>query len=478
MAAASLLVALAALAPAAQAGGPELLVGAAEDVFQQESLLLAKEKLDLARFAGLGAIRLTTVWAPGQTKPTPEQLQRLRNATGAAALSGVRAYLVVTHAGSKTTPLTPKARTEFALFAASVARELPSIRNIIVGNEPNLNGFWMPQFNRDGSDAAAPAYGLLLARVYDALKAVSPNITVLGGSLSPRGGDDPLAPRQTHSPTRFIRDLGTAYRASKRRRPLMDELAFHPYQNNSSLPPSVAHPRTRTIAIADYDKLVRLLGEAFDGTPQRGTSLPIVYDEFGVESTIPGPRTQLYSGKEPTTTKPVDEATQAIYYRQAIQLAFCQPTVKGIFVFHTHDETDLDRWQSGLYYADGFPKPAVEAVRRTARSVRGGTAARCPGLELKLKARARFPRGAALTRRLAVGLTCKLDCKYEARVERLPEFAAVLFRRGRAVAQTPARVLLPDRLLTPGRYRFRLWLTASLNPGLPTMLLSRPFDVR
>ena len=35
---------------------------------------------------------------------------------------------------------------------------------MIVGNEPNLNRYWLPQFNDDGIDAAAPAYETLLAR--------------------------------------------------------------------------------------------------------------------------------------------------------------------------------------------------------------------------------------------------------------------------------------------------------------------------
>ena len=67
----------------------------------------------------------------------------------------------------------------------------------------------------------------------------------------------------------------------------MDGLAIHPYGDNSSQgPKDSAHPNSTTIGIADYPKLVRLLGESFDGTPQRGTSLPILYDEYGVETQI------------------------------------------------------------------------------------------------------------------------------------------------------------------------------------------------
>ena len=78
----------------------------------------------------------------------------------------------------------------------------------MVGNEPNLNRFWMPQYGPDGADVAAPAYESLLARTYDAVKTVDPQITVIGGAVSPRGVDKPNTGRDTHSPVTFIPDLG------------------------------------------------------------------------------------------------------------------------------------------------------------------------------------------------------------------------------------------------------------------------------
>ena len=59
---------------------------------------------------------------------------------------------------------------------ASLARKVPWIQDFIIGNEPNLNLFWMPQFTAKGGNAAAIAYERLLATSYDALKAVSPEI--------------------------------------------------------------------------------------------------------------------------------------------------------------------------------------------------------------------------------------------------------------------------------------------------------------
>jgi hypothetical protein len=157
----------------------------------------------------------------------------------------------------------------------------------------------------------------------------------------------------------------------------MDAFALHPYEDNSSIPPSFAHPHSTTISLADYPKLVTLLGQAFDGTAQLGSTLPIVYDEFGVQSQIPAAKARVYQGAESPTARPVSEATQAEYYAEALALAACQPTVAAILIFHVSDEPQLDRWQSGLYYADDTPKSSQPVVERAIASVRGGGVRAC-----------------------------------------------------------------------------------------------------
>ena len=106
---------------------------------------------------------------------------------------------------------------------------------MIVGNEPNLNRFWLPQFDLTGRGASAPAYLACSRPRYDALKAAAPDVRVWGGALAPRGVDKPNTGRDTISPTRFIRELGEAYRASGRALPVMDGFSFHPYPLNSSV---------------------------------------------------------------------------------------------------------------------------------------------------------------------------------------------------------------------------------------------------
>jgi hypothetical protein len=357
---------LAALAVAYAVPGAEderpFAVGVWEYFVRDADPAVARRKMSDTTRAGFGAAITNSFWAPGQREPAAQELTELRNAAAAGTAAGVRPILIVQSVGSSTTPRTAELRSEFAAYAASIARRIPDFRDFIVGNEPNLNRFWLPQFGPNGENVAARDYLALLAETYDALKEVSDEIRVIGGALAPRGGDDPDAPRHTHSPTKFIQDLGRFYRESARGEPVMDAFAHHPYLERSETPPDFAHPNTTTISLADYDKLVGLLGEAFDGTAQEGSDLPILYTEFGVQTEIPEEKEGVYTNLDsPVAADAVSEDMQADYYRQAVEIACEQPTVEGIFIFHVWDEPDLLGWQSGLYYADQTPKSSLDA---------------------------------------------------------------------------------------------------------------------
>jgi hypothetical protein len=376
----ALLAALFALATAApsQAAPRKLVVGASESASLVPDGALAKSRMDLAVLAGFTEIEVRADWTRGETAPTTEELASFEASALAAQLDAVRLVIAVDTGGSRQTPLSPLDRLQFAQYTASLAQSLPYVRDFIVGNEPNLNMFWMPQFDRRGHDVAAPAYEALLAKTYDALKAVSPQINVIGGAVSPRGADKANSARQTHSPTTFLRDLGAAYRKSHRSKPIMDMLVIHPYGESSKTPPTALHPRSTSISIADYPKLVNLLRVAFRGTAQRGATLPILYGEYGVQTAIPTDKLGVYTNLGgPAAADAVSEARQGAYYTRAIQLAYCQRTVAGLLFFHVSDEPDLDRWQSGLFYADDTPKSDLALVKRTADAAQAGTLT-CP----------------------------------------------------------------------------------------------------
>jgi hypothetical protein len=369
----ALLCALAALAvPAGASASAGMYMGAAEDEGRNADPQVAMSKMELAKAAGFDTIRVTAIWEPGQSAVPQEQLQALQSIAAAGVFLDIRVVCTVMPFGSRTTPLTAAARTQFARFSADLVRRVPTIREYIVGNEPNLNRYWLPQFGPKGEDVAAPAYVQLLARTYDLMKAADPDVFINGGSVSPRGIDRPGTGRDTHSPTAFITDMGVAYRALKRKKPIMDGFSFHPYGENSSTPPTLVHTSGTSLGLADYPKLVSLLAKAFDGTAQKGSTLPIVYDEYGVDSQIPVAKRSFYGGVEPATTKPVTEGVQAAYYDEALQLAACQPTVRGFLIFHVTDETDHNRWQSGVYYADGTPKSSRVLVKSAMTKIRTG----------------------------------------------------------------------------------------------------------
>ena len=101
-------------------------------------------------------------------------MHALGNVAAAAKKDDMRLFVVVWHGLARETPRTPSERADFAEYCAALVKTLPTVRDVIVGNEPNLNTFWAPQFGAGGRDLAAVGYLDLLARSYDAIKAADP----------------------------------------------------------------------------------------------------------------------------------------------------------------------------------------------------------------------------------------------------------------------------------------------------------------
>ena len=347
-------------APGPTSPPQEFLVGAVDDAAREPGPVLGQ----LAE-AGFNALNITSYWEPGLTEPTAGELAALGDTAARAANEELTVVVAVFHRGSRTTPLTDAARAEFASYTAAIVRRIPQIQDVVVGNEPNLNRFWLPQFGPNGENVASGAYFALLAQVYDAVKAANADVRIWGGALAPRGVDKPGTGRDTQSPGRFLQGLGEAYRASGREKPPLDGLAYHPYPESSAIAPDQANPPGgKAIGLAEHDRLRELVRSAF------GSDLPILYAELGVETAVPESKQSLYEGTEPAQT--VDEQTQADYYRRALELAACQKGVAGILLFHSHDEPVLAGFQSGVYYVDGTPKASLEPVRSAIRAAQDG----------------------------------------------------------------------------------------------------------
>jgi hypothetical protein len=375
---AAVLTALVATGSAAPTPGVPLLVGFSEDLPKEIGAAAFAPAVDL----GGAAFRLTTIWSPGRSSPTPEESAKLQRAVAAAA--GQRLVLSVyadVHAAADA-PKTAAARDLYCTYVRSLLVSYPAIDDVVIWNEPNKSFFWSPQ------DGASAAYEALLARCYDVLHARFSSVNVLGLALSSTGNDNSTST----SPGEFIRDVGAAYRASGRTQPLMDTIAHHPYGMDAAERPWRRHIGSKTIALGDWNKLMANLALAFEGTsqplPGEGNTR-IWYTESGSQTAVDPDKATLYTETEnvptvpdhaggepdvpaPAETSPApDQSTQVL---DAIRLAACQPYVAAYFNFLLADEPRLTGWQSGAYWADLTPKDSLPAFRQAIGEARAGTA--------------------------------------------------------------------------------------------------------
>ena len=355
------------LAPAAAAD--DLKIGAADD-HPKASPEIAARFYDAMRDVGLTENRITVVW--DATRPTTIlERANIEHSIQLASTHGVHVTLAIYPLRARTFADSPRSAGQFAAFAALLARTFPQVTDFIIGNEPNKSRFWQPQFN-GLRPVACSSYEPVLAATYDALKAVSSGITVMGVGLGPRGNDNPFAPGNVSiSPVRCIRDIGRAYRASKRKKPIMDELSLHSYPNSSTDGLEVGYTWPNA-GVPDLARIKQAVWDAFYGTAQpifqeKGMpygprrTLKMRLNEVGWQVAIPPGSRGAYHGKESVVT--TDEGTQAAIYGNLIPMLSCDPTVKAVLFFNLVDEADLDRWQSGLMRADWTERPSYAVVK-------------------------------------------------------------------------------------------------------------------
>jgi hypothetical protein len=351
--------------------GNGLLVGVSEDGMKwspERGRLTARYMYRL----GLGAVRVTIRWSPGQTVPQRGALVALRRAVRTA---GRRRLVLAVYSRASRAPQIARLRREYCGFVGKLLQRAGRVRDVVIWNEPNSGTFWQPQFGPGGEDAAASSYEALLAECWDGLHAVRPGVNVIAAS-APRGNDDPAAARPSHSPVQWYLDLGAAYRASGRDRPIFDTIGHNPYPNTSAEPPWAKHPGG-TIGQGDYEKLIAVLTEAFADTPQPvpGAGLSIWYMEDGFHTRVGARVAASYVGREndrfaltPLAARTVagdaPSTDQASQLANAVRLAYCQPYVGAFFNFLLADERTLTGWQSGLLWANWQPKPSYYRVRR------------------------------------------------------------------------------------------------------------------
>src|SRR5215467_4858486 len=197
--------------PVARAA-PGMFVGVSDDSFEWQTSPMVATANDL----GLRAVRVALNWTSGQRALTAADRATLARLVADAR--GLRIVLATFNQGYP--PLDDASRDDYCSFVGDAITRFPAINDVVIWNEPNLSGFWRPQYGPPGQ-SAPEQYEALLAHCYDLLHGLRPSINVIAPATSLWGNDNPNAfSNISHSPMTFIQGIGAAYRASGRTAPL------------------------------------------------------------------------------------------------------------------------------------------------------------------------------------------------------------------------------------------------------------------
>jgi hypothetical protein len=425
---------------------------------------------------GMTENRIAVFWDPANPTTIVDQAF-LDRSIPEAMRRGINVMFAIYPLKARALVDTPNGIQLFANYAARVAERYPYVRKIICLNEGNQPRFHQPQFDDAGNGISGVVQEQAMAACYDALKAVDPGIDVIAFGLSPRGNDDFEATSNvSHSPIRFLKEVGDAYRASGRTKPIADDVSIHCYPNVNTDAPSVGYLWPK-IGCTNLDRLKQAWWDAFHGTAQpvfreagdtgSGPFVRVFVDEAGYQARIPAEKASLYSGAENVPL--IDEATQGSYYAQLIALMACDPDVALLNFFHAVDETALPAWQSGMVLADGTHRASYAAVKQAI-----GANQQCHGREVQWRHTDGVVGASAVFKTLPRSFVVRADegFTYEVRITRPASTRRLTGASGQGDAARDLLFKLPR--LRRGTYRVMVTLHAETNPDR-TMTFSRTF---
>lgn len=261
---------------------------------------------------------------------------------------------------------------KFGQFAAAVAKHVAArVDRYIIWNEPNLATWLQPQWGCTSAGhctASSPhLYRLLAEAGYGAIHANDPVAQVAIGGTSPTGSKIVSGFNTSSQPLRFLRQmacLNEKYKpirtgSCKDFKPLSGEaLSYHPH--SVELSPGHPDPDRNNARMADIPRLTGVLDKITrtGRLKVKGASkMPLWFDEYGYETNPPDKINGRISPKQ-----------AAAWAQWGWSVAARNPRVQMLSQYEWFDETtrtDPDaggnRWQSGLYFIDGRPKPLAAA---------------------------------------------------------------------------------------------------------------------
>ena len=245
----------------------------------------------------------------------------------------------------------PSRVKDFKYFAQAIAsrysgrfEEYPYVRFWSVWNEPNLQVFLKPQFDRRGKSVAPRNYAKLYEAAYRGIKRGNPGARVGIGETSARGSDAPRGRRPIHSPGKFAELVAKANPKLR-----FDAWAHHPYPFVPSLKPSqkVRWPNVTLASLPVFQKNLK----AWFRRP-----VSIWVTEYGHQT-------------KPEDKFGVSYKKQAEYIRQSIAIARRQSFVR-MFIWFVYQDDPGQPWESGIYTRTGRAKgSSPRAFSRAVRSL-------------------------------------------------------------------------------------------------------------
>jgi len=245
--------------------------------------------------------------------------------------------------GGKSPNVMPTRVSDFGNFARAIASRYsgrfngyPFVRFWSIWNEPNLQLFLSPQFDKRGRSVAPANYAKLAATAYSGIKAGNPRALVAIGETSARGSDKPNGLRPTHTPGRFAELVAKANPRLK-----FDAWSHHPYPFNPNSRPSqiVKWPN---VSLASLPRLDESLKTWF-----HRKSVPIWVTEYGHQT-------------RPEDSLGIPYSLQAAYIQQSMSIAARESFVQ-MFIWFVYQDDQGQPWESGVYTQNGTPKGASPA---------------------------------------------------------------------------------------------------------------------
>ena len=359
------LVALA--APSAASASASLETGIADDRTLNADPTVAGEWAA----AGVDVVRIHARWSAIEPERGTFDWAALDRAVGAVRENGMRVTLAVTGPGAPWTSADPSRHdgrykpvpASYGAFASAVAaRYAPAVDRYLIWNEPN-QPLWLTPQRYNGAPFAPHLYRDLVNAATPAIHAADPGSEVVMGTLAPSGSDA----RSANAPVRplaFLRAFAcvdSRYRAVRTGRcagfkaPGADGFAIHPHGIRAS---PDTHARSRDDApLADLGRFESVLDRLTRARRLRVTTstkyFRLFLTEFGYQTNPP----DRYLG--------VSTTQQAAWLARGAQRAYADPRVRNMTWYVWRDEplgpSNASGWQSGMFFADRRPKPALAA---------------------------------------------------------------------------------------------------------------------